>query len=32
MPTIQVRDITLLERLKRIKPVPDDYYDDVLYE
>jgi len=32
MPTIQIRDITLLERLKRIKPVPDDYYDDVLYE
>jgi len=32
MPTIQIRDLTLLERLKRIKPVPDDYYDDVIYE
>jgi len=31
MPTIEIRDITLLERLKRLKPVPNDYYDDVLY-
>jgi len=32
MPIIQVRDPTLVERLRRIKPVPDDYYDDVIYE
>jgi len=33
MPTIVIRDPTLLERLKRIKPVPaEDYYDDVIYE
>jgi len=32
MPTIQIRDITLLERLNKIKPTPTDYYDDVLYE
>jgi len=32
MPTILVRDPTLIERLNKIKPVPDDYYDDVIYE
>jgi len=32
MPTIQVRDITLIERLNKIKPTPTDAYDDVLYE
>ena len=32
MPTIQIRDITLLERLNRLKPTPTDYYDDVIYE
>jgi len=32
MPTIQIRDITLLERLNKIKPTPTDYYDDVIYE
>jgi len=33
MPTITIRDPTLLERLRHLKPVPvDDYYDDVLYE
>jgi len=32
MPTIQIRDITLLERLNKLKPVPDDYYDDIIYE
>lgn len=32
MPTILVRDPTLLERLNKLKPVPSDYYDDILYE
>jgi len=32
MPTILVRDPTLLERLNKLKPMPSDYYDDVLYE
>jgi len=33
MPTITIRDPTLVERLRRLKPVPvDDYYDDVIYE
>jgi len=32
MPTIVIRDPTLIERLNKIKPTPTDYYDDVVYE
>jgi len=32
MPTIVIRDPTLVERLNRLKPTPTDYYDDVIYE
>jgi len=32
MPTILVRDPTLVERLRKLQPVPDDAFDGVIYE
>jgi len=32
MPSIMVRDPTLVERLRKLQPVPDDYFDGAIYE
>jgi len=32
MPSIMVRDPTLVERLRKFQPVPDDYFDGAIYE